>query len=244
MRARLDDRRRLAGCSARTASRDRRSRDILKRAVEATPGAIGGAFADSDGEMVDCFATSIRTTGRSSPRTTASCSANLAGRVRHLALRRRPSTSSRARASSTSSSTRSPTATTRCSRSSAGRAARTARRACARRRRRARARRCRDRAPRSRLRDRGRARRARPRRAQPGADARAVRRLRSVQPGVERARELRRRSPRAWASSVTAGQLARVGRPRRRGHPGPRLPAAARRPGAGSPRSSTPAATS
>jgi hypothetical protein len=31
--------------------------DIIKRAVEATPGAVGGAFADSEGEMVDCFAT-------------------------------------------------------------------------------------------------------------------------------------------------------------------------------------------
>ena len=31
-------------------------RDILKRAVEATPGAIGGAFADAEGEMVDWFA--------------------------------------------------------------------------------------------------------------------------------------------------------------------------------------------
>ena len=30
---------------------------ILKRAVEATPNAIGGAFADRDGEMVDSFAT-------------------------------------------------------------------------------------------------------------------------------------------------------------------------------------------
>ena len=29
---------------------------ILQRAVEATPGAIGGAFADSEGEMVDSFA--------------------------------------------------------------------------------------------------------------------------------------------------------------------------------------------
>ena len=29
---------------------------ILKRAVEATPGAVGGAFADSEGEMVDSFA--------------------------------------------------------------------------------------------------------------------------------------------------------------------------------------------
>ena len=28
---------------------------ILQRAVEATPNAIGGAFADSDGEMVDSF---------------------------------------------------------------------------------------------------------------------------------------------------------------------------------------------
>ena len=32
-------------------------RDILRRAVEATPGAIGGAFADAEGEMVDWFAT-------------------------------------------------------------------------------------------------------------------------------------------------------------------------------------------
>jgi hypothetical protein len=30
---------------------------ILRRAVEATPHAIGGAFADADGEMVDSFAT-------------------------------------------------------------------------------------------------------------------------------------------------------------------------------------------
>lgn len=30
--------------------------EILRRAVLATPGAIGGAFADSDGEMVDCYA--------------------------------------------------------------------------------------------------------------------------------------------------------------------------------------------
>jgi len=30
--------------------------DILRRAVEATPGAIGGAFADSQGELVDSFA--------------------------------------------------------------------------------------------------------------------------------------------------------------------------------------------
>ena len=30
--------------------------EILRRAVEATPGAIGGAFADSSGEMVDSFA--------------------------------------------------------------------------------------------------------------------------------------------------------------------------------------------
>jgi hypothetical protein len=30
--------------------------EILRRAVEATPGAIGGAFADSEGEMVDGFA--------------------------------------------------------------------------------------------------------------------------------------------------------------------------------------------
>jgi hypothetical protein len=31
--------------------------DILRRAVHATPGAIGGAFADSDGEMIDGFTT-------------------------------------------------------------------------------------------------------------------------------------------------------------------------------------------
>ena len=31
-------------------------REILRRAVHATPGAIGGAFADSEGEMVDWFA--------------------------------------------------------------------------------------------------------------------------------------------------------------------------------------------
>jgi hypothetical protein len=30
---------------------------IIKRAVEATPHAIGGAFADSEGEMVDSFST-------------------------------------------------------------------------------------------------------------------------------------------------------------------------------------------
>lgn len=30
--------------------------DIMKRAVESTPGAVGGAFADSEGEMVDWFA--------------------------------------------------------------------------------------------------------------------------------------------------------------------------------------------
>ena len=30
---------------------------ILQRAVEATPGAVGGAFAASDGELVDHFAT-------------------------------------------------------------------------------------------------------------------------------------------------------------------------------------------
>jgi len=29
---------------------------ILRHAVESTPGAVGGAFADSQGEMVDCFA--------------------------------------------------------------------------------------------------------------------------------------------------------------------------------------------
>lgn len=32
--------------------------EILRRAVEATPGAIGGAFADRDGEMVDSYAAS------------------------------------------------------------------------------------------------------------------------------------------------------------------------------------------
>ena len=32
-------------------------RAILKAAVEASPNAIGGSFADADGEMVDCFAT-------------------------------------------------------------------------------------------------------------------------------------------------------------------------------------------
>ena len=31
-------------------------RDILRRAVQATPGAIGSSFADSEGEMVDWFA--------------------------------------------------------------------------------------------------------------------------------------------------------------------------------------------
>ena len=30
---------------------------IIRRAVEATPGAVGGAFADPEGEMVDCFST-------------------------------------------------------------------------------------------------------------------------------------------------------------------------------------------
>lgn len=30
---------------------------ILQRAVQATPNAIGGAFADADGEMVDSFTT-------------------------------------------------------------------------------------------------------------------------------------------------------------------------------------------
>ena len=30
---------------------------ILKQAVQASPNAIGGSFAASDGEMVDCFAT-------------------------------------------------------------------------------------------------------------------------------------------------------------------------------------------
>jgi predicted regulator of Ras-like GTPase activity (Roadblock/LC7/MglB family) len=31
-------------------------RDILRRAVQATPGAIGSSFADAEGEMVDYFA--------------------------------------------------------------------------------------------------------------------------------------------------------------------------------------------
>src|SRR5690606_40175287 len=31
--------------------------EILRRAVEATPNAIGGAFADADGEMVDSYST-------------------------------------------------------------------------------------------------------------------------------------------------------------------------------------------
>lgn len=30
--------------------------EIMKRAVESTPDAVGGAFADPTGEMVDCFA--------------------------------------------------------------------------------------------------------------------------------------------------------------------------------------------
>lgn len=32
--------------------------EIMKRAVEATPEAVGGAFADADGEMVDAYARS------------------------------------------------------------------------------------------------------------------------------------------------------------------------------------------
>lgn len=32
-------------------------REIMRRAVEATPGAVGGAFADAEGEMVDSFST-------------------------------------------------------------------------------------------------------------------------------------------------------------------------------------------
>ncbi len=31
--------------------------DIMRTAVETTPGAVGGAFADSEGEMVDGFST-------------------------------------------------------------------------------------------------------------------------------------------------------------------------------------------
>jgi hypothetical protein len=31
--------------------------EIMRRAVEATPGAIGGAFADAEGEMVDGYTT-------------------------------------------------------------------------------------------------------------------------------------------------------------------------------------------
>ena len=34
--------------------------DIIREAVESTPGAIGGAFADSDGETVDLFAAADR----------------------------------------------------------------------------------------------------------------------------------------------------------------------------------------
>jgi hypothetical protein len=34
---------------------------ILKRAVDATPNAIGGAFADAEGEMVDSYTTIDRT---------------------------------------------------------------------------------------------------------------------------------------------------------------------------------------
>ena len=33
--------------------------EILKRTVEETPEAVGGAFADGDGEMVDSFATGV-----------------------------------------------------------------------------------------------------------------------------------------------------------------------------------------
>jgi hypothetical protein len=33
--------------------------EIMRRAVEATPDAVGGAFADSTGEMVDSFAKSV-----------------------------------------------------------------------------------------------------------------------------------------------------------------------------------------
>lgn len=33
--------------------------EIMKRAVEATPDAVGGAFADSTGEMVDCWSKTI-----------------------------------------------------------------------------------------------------------------------------------------------------------------------------------------
>ncbi|MBA2538674.1 MAG: hypothetical protein H0V17_03490 [Deltaproteobacteria bacterium] len=32
--------------------------EIIRRAVESTPDAVGGSFADSTGEMVDCFAKS------------------------------------------------------------------------------------------------------------------------------------------------------------------------------------------
>ena len=31
--------------------------DIMRRAVELSPGAVGGAFADSEGEMIDAFTT-------------------------------------------------------------------------------------------------------------------------------------------------------------------------------------------
>jgi hypothetical protein len=36
--------------------------EIMKRAVEATPDAVGGAFADSTGEMVDSFSTNFEAT--------------------------------------------------------------------------------------------------------------------------------------------------------------------------------------
>jgi hypothetical protein len=36
--------------------------EIMRRAVEATPGAVGAAFADSQGEMVDGFATEYEPT--------------------------------------------------------------------------------------------------------------------------------------------------------------------------------------
>ena len=36
--------------------------EIMKRAVEATPDAVGGAFADATGEMVDSFAKNYEAT--------------------------------------------------------------------------------------------------------------------------------------------------------------------------------------
>jgi hypothetical protein len=62
----IDHQRALAWGTARSAGPDRTLGPalgitpfgaILKRAVEATPGALGGAFADSQGEMIDGYTT-------------------------------------------------------------------------------------------------------------------------------------------------------------------------------------------